>query len=424
MANGVSHSPRRRAGRMAGYAAGRLVAPLWVIAALVTAFFLREARSLFVPIALALLAAYALYPVVLWVERFRIPRLASAAMVVGLIVGGFCSIGWALQDDFARGASQLPQQVRELRAELQSTTTAGLFARLREAAAEVQQTTAAIGGGTSGPADSGPDAGVVTGAAAQGSASAGTGADRTARAAGGSQRARMSPADHDAAEARASSDSSSSSIAGYLWQGSSGLLTLAGQITVIVFLVYFLLVGAEAWRARLVVLAGDMLSSRRTGTEVIDEINWQVQRFLIVRLITTAGVAVATWISLILLGAPQPALWGVAAGVFNWVPYFGPIIVSGGLAIVGLVAGGLSMALKLAAVALVITSLEGWIVTPPLLGRAARMNTLAIFLSLLFWSWVWGVWGTILAVPLMAMIKAVADHVERLDWLSSLLAED
>jgi predicted PurR-regulated permease PerM len=288
----------------------------------------------------------------------------------------------------------------------------------------VQQTTVAIGGGTGGPADGGRDAGVVTGAAAQGSASAGTGADRTARAAGGSQRARMSPADHDAAEARASSDSSSSSIAGYLWQGSSGLLTLAGQITVIVFLVYFLLVGAEAWRARLVVLAGDMLSSRRTGTEVIDEINWQVQRFLIVRLITTAGVAVATWISLILLGAPQPALWGVAAGVFNWVPYFGPIIVSGGLAIVGLVAGGLSMALKLAAVALVITSLEGWIVTPPLLGRAARMNTLAIFLSLLFWSWVWGVWGTILAVPLMAMIKAVADHVERLDWLSSLLAED
>jgi predicted PurR-regulated permease PerM len=98
--------------------------------------------------------------------------------------------------------------------------------------------------------------------------------------------------------------------------------------------------------------------------------------------------------------------------------------VSSGLAVVGLVAGGLSMALELSLSTLIITSLEGWLLTPLLLGRAARINTLAIFLSLLFWSWVWGIWGTILAVPLTSVIKAIADHVEPLDWLAELLAED
>ena len=132
----------------------------------------------------------------------------------------------------------------------------------------------------------------------------------------------------------------------------------------------------------------------------------------------------ATWISLVLLDAPAPGVWSVAAGVFNWVPYFGPIIVSGGLALVGFVAGGMSMALQISLVALVITSVEGSVLTPLVMGRATRMNTLAVFLSLLFWSWVWGIWGTILAVPLTSVIKAIADHVEPLDWLSDLLAAD
>jgi predicted PurR-regulated permease PerM len=182
------------------------------------------------------------------------------------------------------------------------------------------------------------------------------------------------------------------------------------------------LLESDQWRRRLVDLSGEVLSSRRTGTEVLNDITWQVQRFLLVRLVTSAGVAVATWIALRLFDTPAAGLWGVAAGVFNSVPYFGPLIVSTGLAVVGMVSGGPRMALELAGAALAITTLEGWLITPPLLGRAARMNTLAVFLSLLFWSWVWGIWGTILAVPLMAIVKAVSDHVEPLGWLSKLLA--
>ena len=346
--------------------------PLWILAVIAAAFFLRESRGLFVPLALGFLASYVLQPVVSQLDRLGTPRVLNATVVVGVVVGVVGWVGWSLSDDFMQAARELPQQVREIRAELRSSRAGGTLGQLEQAAREMQGS-----GGAPGRATTPDGISQVTGP-----------------------------------------------VASYLWQGSFGLLTAAGQLTMIVFFVLFLLTSAEQWRSRLIAIAGNVLSSRRTGIEVLDEINWQVQRFLFVHLITSVIVAVATGLAVLALGGPAPAFWGAAAGVFNWVPYFGPVIISGGLAVAGFVAGGLTMALQLAGVALVITSIEGWLITPPLLGRAARMSTLAVFVSLLFWSWVWGIWGTILAVPLTSMIKAVSDHVEPLEWLSRLLSED
>jgi predicted PurR-regulated permease PerM len=109
--------------------------------------------------------------------------------------------------------------------------------------------------------------------------------------------------------------------------------------------------------------------------------------------------------------------------VFNSIPYFGPAIVSGGLFAVGLAqGGGLTQALQMAGAAILITSLEGWLITPALMGKAERMSALAVFLGLLVWTWVWGGWGTVLAVPMLVVIKSVADHVERLRPLGRLMA--
>jgi predicted PurR-regulated permease PerM len=370
---------RRRAA-----APGRIAAPLWILAVLATAFFLRETREVFVPVALALLASFAAYPLVRRIDGLGVPRPVSAALVVGGIVGILGWGGWTLKDDFAAGARDLPQQIRQIRTQVQSGANGGIVSRLREAARELQ------------------DAAEFTGTSAAGASFVPPGA-----AAGGN-----------------GATSSAAPIAGYLWQESFSVLSLAGQSTVFVFLLFFFLVGADRWRARLVTLSGDVLSSRRTGAEVLDEINRQIQRFLLVQVATAVIVGVATWVVLLRFGAPTPALWAVAAGLLNWVPYFGPVIVSVGLAIVGFVAGGLEMAGQLAGAALVITTLEGWLLTPLLLGRAARMNTIAILLGLLFWSWVWGVWGTILAVPLMSMIKAVSDQIEPLHWVSTVLADE
>ena len=111
------------------------------------------------------------------------------------------------------------------------------------------------------------------------------------------------------------------------------------------------------------------------------------------------------------------------AGLFNSIPYFGPVIVSGGLLVVGLAqGGGPAQALQMSGAAILITSLEGWLLTPALMGKAERMSALAVFLGLLVWTWVWDAWGTLLAVPMLVVIKSIADHVERLRPLGRLMA--
>ncbi|HEX7085271.1 MAG TPA: AI-2E family transporter [Vicinamibacterales bacterium] len=353
-----------------------IVVPLWMLAMIAVGFFLRESRELCVPIALAVLFSYALYPAVSWLTRHRVPRLAAATLVVGGLLGVTLLGVSTLGDDVRSAAETLPQQLREVQQRLRSGS-GGLMQRVRESAREAQKVgqVATTGGPQSGkaPADQGGGA--------------------------------------------------SGPMADYLWQGSAGLVSLAGHVTVITFLVFFILLSAPAWRRRLIVLSGDVLSSRRTGTEVLDEISWQVQRFLLVRLVTSVVVGVATWLALAWLGAPAAPVWGLAAGAVNSIPFFGPLIVSAGLFLVGLVSSGVGDAVTYALVALAITAAEGWLLTPPLMGRAARMNTLAVFLGLLVWSWAWGIWGTLLAVPMMTVIKAVCDHVERLNPLAKLLEE-
>jgi predicted PurR-regulated permease PerM len=120
----------------------------------------------------------------------------------------------------------------------------------------------------------------------------------------------------------------------------------------------------------------------------------------------------------------QPVVWGIAAGILNSVPYFGAIIVSAGLALVGFLQfGNFTTTLEIAGAALAITSVEGFLLTPALMGRAAGMNGVAMFFSLLFWSWLWGVIGIIVAVPIMMLIKNVCDRVDGLQAVSELLGE-
>jgi predicted PurR-regulated permease PerM len=139
--------------------------------------------------------------------------------------------------------------------------------------------------------------------------------------------------------------------------------------------------------------------------------------------LTGAIVAVLTWAALAWLGVSHAAVWGILAGVFNSIPYFGPVIVSGGLFVVGLVQGGdLAQALLMSGIALAITSLEGWLLTPLLMGKAENMNALTIFIGLMLWTWLWGGWGTILAVPMLVILKSTADHVPGLSRVGRLMA--
>jgi predicted PurR-regulated permease PerM len=206
-------------------------------------------------------------------------------------------------------------------------------------------------------------------------------------------------------------------------RGVGSALALAGHLTVIFFLVFFLLLSGHHVRARLIEVAGPDGERRRTAAAILDEVNAQIQRFLLVRLVTAAIVGMLTWGVLAWMGVQNAAVWAILAGLFNSIPYFGPIIVSGGLFVVGLAQGaGIAAALKMSGAALVITSLEGWLLTPPLMGKAERMSALAVFLGLLLWTWIWGAWGTVLAVPMLVLVKAVTDHVPRLKPIGRLMA--
>jgi predicted PurR-regulated permease PerM len=210
----------------------------------------------------------------------------------------------------------------------------------------------------------------------------------------------------------------------YLWSGSLGLMEVIGQAVMVAFLVFFMLASGDLFKRKLVHIIGSKLSEKRVTLEVIKEINKQIERFLLIQIVTSVIVAVCTTAALWAFGVSQPAVWGIAAGVFNSIPYFGAILVTAGIALVAFLQfGSLGMTLQVAGAALAITSLEGFLLTPALMGRAARINGVAMFLSLLFWSWLWGVIGMIVAVPIMMVLKTVCDRIESLEPLGELLGE-
>ncbi len=321
------------------------VSALWVLTCLAGAIFLRTASELFIPIVVAVLASYALEPIVRRLHAIRIPRVLGAALLLAALVAGAAAVLYAIRADLGEVAAAMPRATRRLGEWMGAATVA------REAERSVRS-------------------------------------PETIQLAAG-------------------------------WVAAA-----AGQMTIVVFLTYFLLIAGQHFKRRLVELAGPRLERQRITVKVLDDISEQIQRFLLVQLFTAAVVAVVTWIALTWVGVEQAAVWSILAGIFNSIPYFGPVIVSGGLFGVAFLQFGQPLvALNVSLLALAITSLEGWVLLPLLLGRAERMHVVVIFIGVLVWTWIWGPWGTVLAVPMMAAIKSIADHVEPLKPVSRLLAE-
>jgi predicted PurR-regulated permease PerM len=351
---------------------------LWILATLALLASLRLASGLLIPIVLAVLASLALEPLVASLVRRSVPRLAATALVLGVLLGGLGWGAYSLKDNLASGLRAIP----------------AAFERSRELLEQMLDT-----------------AGVKPGQPPRGQPTTGPSGDAAPDR-------KPDPAPPSAGEMPAQVMSGAASAA---QQAGQSLVALAGNFMVVVFMMFFLLYAGPDTRDRIVALSRNE-EKRRVVATILTDVNTQIQRFLFVRLVTSIVVAVATWAALAWLGAENAVIWGVLAGIFNSIPYFGPVIVSGGLFVVGLVQGGTSEAIQMSAAALIITSLEGWLLTPPLMGRAERMNVLSVFLGLLLWTWLWGAWGTLLAVPMLAVVKSVADRVEGLRPLGRLMA--
>lgn len=337
------------------------------------------AQEVFIPIVLSILISYALEPVVRRLAALWIPRVAAAALVVMALTGALGWAGYMLSDDAAAIVADLPRAATRLREALpHGLGQEGAIEQVQRAAEELQRT-AEEAAGTTG----------------------------TRR---GVQRVQVETPPIDMRE--------------YIMWGSANALAFAGQALLIVFFVFFLLASGDLFKRKLVALAGPSAQRRAVTVWILDEVNTQIERFLLVHVAASAIVGLATWIAFRVIGLEQAGLWAIAAGVLNSIPYFGPVIVSGGVAIVAFLQFGTpGMALLVAGTSLAITSLEGWLLMPVLTSRVVRINEVAVFVGLIVWSFVWGVWGTLLAVPMLVAIKACCDHIDRLKPVGELLGK-
>ncbi len=209
-----------------------------------------------------------------------------------------------------------------------------------------------------------------------------------------------------------------------VWMGSQGALWVVAQLALVLFLVYFLLAYGDLFKRKVVRMSGDTLAKRKVTVQLIDEIGASVAKSISHLVLTSVLVGVATGISLWLLDVHYAGLWGLMAGLFNFVPYVGPILVAAGLFLASVVQfGDVATAGLVAGVSFVITSVEGFLFTPIVFGRATRVNPVAVFIGFLFWGWLWGLWGMLLAMPLLLIIRSVADKVEELTPLAELLSD-
>jgi len=193
---------------------------------------------------------------------------------------------------------------------------------------------------------------------------------------------------------------------------------------VIIFLTYFLLASGDLFLHKLVAVLPN-LKDKKTAVRIVRETQTQVSLYLVVTTMINTGVGVATGAALALVGMPNPVLWGVVAGVLNFVPYIGGLVNTIILTLAAFLAfEDARHALLVPAVFTAINILEGNLITPMILGRRMRLNTVAVFIGLIFWWYLWGVAGAILAVPIMATIKIACDHIASLAPVGEFLAED
>ena len=352
---------------------------LTVIAFAATMYVLHWAQEAFIPIVLSILISYALDPVVVWVTKLRLPRPAAAAVVVAL---GTTLLGYgiySLSDDAAAIVAQLPEAAQKLRRTMERDgNNPGAMEQVQQAAAELQTT-----------------------------ADQATGSNPVPK---GVQRVQI--------------EEPAINVREYVSWGSASVIAFAGQAMLVFFFVFFLLASGDLFKRKLVKIAGPSLEKKRVTVQILDDINRQIARFLLVRVVTSVVVGFATWIAFRLVGLEQAAFWAVAAGLFSSIPYFGPVIVAAGTALVAFLQfGTIAMAVYISGISLVITSLEGWLLTPWLTSRTARTNEVAVFIGLIFWSFVWGIWGTLLAVPMMVAVKSYCDRIEDLKPIGELLGE-
>ncbi len=354
----------------------RLMVALGILTAIALVGALHLGRAFFVPLLIGILASYALKPLADWLENRGVPRAIGALMIMATLIGCMSWVAVVLQDQTTAMIEKLPEAARKLRQKIlltrQSHPTA--LQNMQEAAKEIQS------------------------AAAEAGAKIGT----------------RPPV--------AKPVESSAWLADYALAQTALLITIAAQAPIVLLLTYFLLASGSHFRRKLVQLVGPSLARKKDVVRILEEVDAQVQRYLLAMVISNALVGVCTWLAFAALGMEQAGVWGVAAGVLHFIPYLGPLL----LAVASGVGAFLQFdtvldAVLVSGVSIVVAGVIGLLLMTWLQSRFARVNAAVLFIALLFFAWIWGVAGLLLGGPLVAIAKVICDRIETLKPFGELL---
>jgi len=354
---------------------------LGILATVAVVLVLQWAQSFFISLLLGIFFAYTLNPLVRWLERIKIPRVLGAGTVLATVVCALALGTYSLRGQIQTILEQVPEAASKVSAGLASLRRGqpGNMQKMQTAAREIEK------------------------AASQ--------------AADGPSTAKQ-PAMHVVV------DQPAFKLGDFLLVGSLGALGFMTEAAMVLFLVFFLLLAGDTFKRKLVRLTGPLLSNKKITVRILDDINDSIQKYMFMLLMTNVLVGLLTWIALRVFGVENAGAWAVAAGLLHVIPYLGPCITAAATGLVTFMQfDSFSMALVVAGTSLAIATVVGTFITTWMTGKIAKMNAAAVFISLLFWAWLWGVWGMLLSIPIIVIVKVVSQHVEQLQSVAELLGE-
>ncbi|HEX6948455.1 MAG TPA: AI-2E family transporter [Nitrospira sp.] len=350
-----------------------------ILATVATIFALYSAQKFFIPLFLGLILAVTLNPLVRFLERLKIPRVAGTTLVMAALLGGMVVATLSLRAQVEGILDQIPDATAKLSAALRDMASQGnTMARVQEAARELEKATDQAANGHTAQK---PQTRVVV-------------------------------------------QEQKSKLVNWLWTGSLGMFGLIGDTVMLLLLVVFLLLSGDTFKRKLMRISGPSLSKRKITAGILDDIDRSIQHYMLTLLVANIVLGLLTWIALRWIGLDNAGAWAVAAGILHFIPYLGPALTALATGMAAIMQfESFSMAVLVSVSSLAIATLVGVVLVTWMSGKMTKMNTTAIFVALLFWGWLWGVWGLLFAIPIMGMVKVFAERIEDLHPLAELLSE-